>query len=67
MKFNCGLTYKEKVEAKEQWHKSFVWWPIRIGSRDCRWLETVERRGTLHEGCVDDYWTWEYRSVNDEV
>lgn len=52
MKLNCGLPrhlrQQAKVEAKkeklEQWHDWFAWYPVRIGSEDCRWLETVGRR-----------------------
>lgn len=55
MKFNCGLSPKEKdaarwerVQAKvdrlSEWHRTFAWFPVRVGSGDCRWLEFVERR-----------------------
>lgn len=55
MKFNCGLSKKERKErgneayAKEllritDWHDVFAWKPINIGLGNCRWLETVERR-----------------------
>lgn len=26
------------------WHPHFCWKPVRLGSHDCRWLETVWRR-----------------------
>ena len=55
MKFNCGPTQCEKLEAEfnrlrevaraaRDWHKWFAWFPVRVGKGDCRWLETVERR-----------------------
>ncbi len=45
MKFDCGMTYGEKVAAKHKWHKWFAWYPVRLGtSHDCRWLETIERK-----------------------
>lgn len=50
MKFNCGPTWAEKKEAKEQWHPWFAWHPVRIGSGDCRWLETIERKGEYYIG-----------------
>jgi hypothetical protein len=81
MKFDCGPTYVERHErrqkawedykaSREQWHPYFCWWPKRIGSNDCRWLETVERRGYYNEpikmpfggGCAGG-WSWEYRSI----
>ena len=50
MKFNCGLSADEKrqqeIERSENWHRWFAWKPIRVGSRDCRWLEWIERKGT---------------------
>lgn len=44
MKLDCGLTYKEKIEAWKEWHPWFAWRPVRVGHRDYRWLEWVERR-----------------------
>ena len=83
MKFNCGPTPEERADERrrqqaeeriklEQWHDYFTWWPIRIGSGDCRWLETIERKGEYHtplDNFDSDYWhyftpfwTWEFRS-----
>jgi hypothetical protein len=48
MKFDCGLTSQEKGEirrkAAEEWRPWFAWYPVRVGSRQCVWLETIERR-----------------------
>lgn len=55
MRFDCGLTGRELFEARKLWHKWFAWYPVRIGSRDCRWLETVERRKD------SPHYIWEYR------
>lgn len=48
MKLNCGPTEQErKQEARDRychWHRWFAWFPVRVGSRDCRWLEFVDRR-----------------------
>lgn len=60
MKIDCGPTWQEKYLAKKEiekanykllneWRKKFAWWPIRIGSHDCRWLEYIEIR---------DQWRW---------
>lgn len=57
MKFDCGLTAKERLAAREHWHRWFAWYPVRIGSRDCRWLETVERQKTR------PHYLWEYREM----
>lgn len=55
MRFNCGASKETKFrmqrEAAEtsaqelrQWHKVFLWFPVRIEDGHCHWLETVERR-----------------------
>jgi hypothetical protein len=55
VKFNCGPTPAERWEIKRKkqeerdrylakWHPIFAWFPTRVGSNDCRWLETIERR-----------------------
>lgn len=51
MKFNCGLSAEEKWEYKKKWHPWFAWYPVRIGHRDCRWLEYVDRKYVFH--CFD--------------
>lgn len=57
MRFNCGPTYEEKLAAKEKWRIWFAWYPVRIGSGDCRWLEHVKRKRTS--------WGWEYRKPEE--
>ena len=75
MKFNCGLTREEKkvlAEAKwekkldkeQHWHDFFAWYPVRLGSRDCRWLETVEQKGQYW--AFHGYFTYEYRAKEQE-
>ncbi len=48
MKFDCGPTERERKQAARDrwctWHRWFAWFPVRVGPRDCRWLEYVERR-----------------------
>lgn len=61
MKFNCGPTWQEKKLAKMEWHPYFAWLPKRVGHRDCRWLETIERRGVYTS--VMGSWSWSYRTI----
>lgn len=75
MKFDCGLTTKEKKEAYEKkitdWHRVFLWFPKRVGHRDCRWLEYVERKRVtktkkeyyLFGEYSKDYHKWLYRPM----
>lgn len=53
MKLKAGPTWDEKWKAKEKWHTWFAWYPKRVGPRERRWLEFIERRrygtrGGLH-------------------
>jgi hypothetical protein len=66
MKFNCGPTSEEIGAALQQWHRWFAWRPVRIGSRDCRWLEWVERKGTYFEYYMECGWSFEYRALTAE-
>lgn len=67
MKFNCGRERIPAVieRAKHLWHTWFAWYPVRVGRNDCRWLETVHRKGTKQNYYDQDgetsYWTWEYK------
>lgn len=85
MKFNCGETAKEKkarktaarvvaFEAAQHWHTVFALWPVRVGPKDCRWLEHVEQRivvGREVAGYPTEWivkwhaYSWEYRSLVD--
>ena len=59
MKFDCGETTKEYFERIKQWQDHFCIIPKRVAPHDCRWLETVQRRGEYA-----NYMTgveWEYR------
>lgn len=72
MKINCGPTKDEREEAARQWHDWFAWFPVRVGSKDCRWLEGVQRRRQVMREYFDDkgnlecatFWGsgWDYRS-----
>ena len=61
MKFDCGPTRKEREKVKERWHKWFAWCPVRLGERECVWLETVERKGIIQYTTSASWWSWEYR------
>lgn len=62
MKINCGLTRRDKATALANWHDHFAWWPVRVGERDCRWLELVERRAEKGLEYLAYCGYWEYRS-----
>jgi len=67
MKFNCGdspLEKSKKLRLKlENWHSFFALLPRRVGPGDCRWLETIERKGEFYCYCGDAWWEWQYRPV----
>lgn len=65
MRFNCGPTWQERTALRECWHRWFAWYPVRVGTRDCRWLETIERRGKYWAFYGGAGWDWEYRPVTD--
>jgi hypothetical protein len=44
MKWNCGPSWEEKHETRQQWHPWFAWHPVRVGTGDCRWFEYVDRK-----------------------
>lgn len=72
MKWDCD-SRRERREAKaiaklndcQKWHRWFAWYPVKIGHRDCRWLEFVNRKFTFHKGYMsNDYWTVQYWSIS---
>lgn len=52
MKFHCGkLTATETLSLRDvtcaalrEWHNWFAWRAVPLGSGDCAWLETVQRK-----------------------
>lgn len=62
MRFDCGPTDEEKCAKLQEWHPYFVLIPRRLGSRDCRWLETIERKGKLAQSRYGAFWVWQYRA-----
>ena len=63
MKFDCGETASEYFARLEKWHRWFAWYPVRIGYRDCRWLEYVERKITYGFDGWDSFSEREYRAA----
>lgn len=76
MKFKCGPTPEEKAAEKrmqehlgqlrlEAWHLYFAWWPTRVAPNDCRWMETIRRKGVYHVNYYSgkDYWFWKYSAA----
>lgn len=62
MRFNCGAGWRERRAKKEEWHPWFAWRPVQVDDYDCRWLETVQRKGKFVDYGSDSYWHWEYRA-----
>lgn len=60
MKLNCGHSAKARFRRKHMWHLWFAWHPVRVGPKDCRWLERVERKGRY---CGLGDWFWRYRKA----
>lgn len=67
MKFDCGKSYVKWTEARKQWHQWFAWFPVMVAERDCRWLEYVERKGSVFYGEADTWWNFEYRAIHNEA
>ena len=60
MKLKCG---PKDYSGKMHWHDWFAWFPVTVANNDCRWLETVARRGNIEytpEG--RPYWNFEYKA-----
>ena len=70
MKFDCGLTWKEKRAVRKEWHRWFALFPRRVGSHDCRWCEYIERKGETYMGRIPyapnnvEKWYYEYRAIS---
>ena len=60
LKFDCGLTIAEKTEKYKEWHDYFAILPVRVGYRDCRWLEIVRRKGSYIP--FKGSFKWEYQA-----
>jgi hypothetical protein len=63
MKFDCGETLAERDARLGEWHPWFAWHPVKIADHDCRWLETVMRKGTVRHSWDDSWMYWEYKPL----
>lgn len=71
MKINCDY-FKDRREAREatirsqleEWHDWYAWFPVRISHNDCRWLETIKRRGNFSYRHFDG---WDYMPVKSTL
>jgi len=63
MKFNYGESWEYEKLRLENWHEWFAWRPVRVGNRDCRWLEKVQRKGKYIYYGIDSCWLWEYKEI----
>lgn len=67
MKLDCGPSIEVQERAKQCWHVWFAWTPTRVGENDCRWLERIERKGTLTTNWAGYDWKWEYRALQTVI
>lgn len=62
MRFNCGESAAKRINRIQNWHCWFAWHPVQVAEHDCRWLETVERKGTFVDMLpLSSFWKWQYR------
>lgn len=57
MKFNCGLSRYEKEAIYVPWRPFYPFFPRKVGPKDCRAFEWIERRSVRYGG----YWFHSYR------
>lgn len=70
MKINCDY-FKDRREARDEayvariteWHDWYAWFPIRLGNNDCRWFETIKRRGRFSYRFTG----WEYMPLQSSM
>lgn len=69
MKFDPGDSKEVRFKRLQDWHRWFAWRPVRVGERESRWLEWVERKGNWLGGdySCGDIWFWEYRPIGGDV
>ena len=69
MKFDCGLDPEEKKQYYLNWHKKFAWFPIKVGSHDCRWLEFVYRKYLYFNNIYEEPYKHSavFRALDDRI
>ena len=68
MKFNIGPTLMDRKKNLCEWHRWFAWRPVRVKGNECRWLESIYRKGDYYidmHGTTE--WTWEYRLTGEDI
>ncbi len=64
MRLDLGYTFVEKVRYLSQWHPFFTLLPRNVESRDWRFFERIERKGTYYgDPLLGGMWKWEYRAM----
>ena len=63
MKFDCGEEWTEKEQRLMNWHRVFIFWPKKVASHDCRFLEFVHRRFKRSCRFSERVWDPEYRAI----
>ena len=75
MKFDCGLTRKNRIKAarlqriadaekaERTWIRNFCWWPKQLGDNDCRWLEFIEKRPRYEYHCLSSGDKWDVKRI----
>lgn len=68
MKFDCGETRGDGLERLQKWHDFFALLPRRVAEHDCRWLETIQRKGTVYCSLTTTpVWAWKYRVIDKHI
>jgi hypothetical protein len=73
MIINCGPTraerairrWNERSRRYTQWHRVWVWWPIRISPTECVWMQWIQRKGrevTYGYNRDKQGFIWEYQN-----
>lgn len=64
--------WRLKQQKLKNWHRKFLWFPVSMHdgegneTHDCRWLETVERKGHISLSWYGNHiWNWQYRPIRD--
>lgn len=50
MRIIFGKTKEDKMKEREQWHKWFAWYPVRLPSKKFVWWELIDRKGYYFVG-----------------
>lgn len=59
-----SLAAERRYYRLKEWHRYFAWLPVWVGENDCRWLETIERKGADSGGYDGIVWSWDYRALD---